>query len=155
MRYQTLAAMAATAGLALAVPSLAQEGDVKDPGTMMPEGGVELMADLAPENAAGGGDADGSGVFKAELSLDSGQMCYRYAVDDIDDITGAHIRKGTEGYEGEVVVALELAEDGVVEACTTVDRDFAAELVANAGEYNVTIRDEAHPNGALRGQLLR
>ena len=155
MRIQTLTAVTSAAGLALAVPALADGHKGDHPEKMMAESGVKLMAELLGSNETAGGDEDGSGMFTARLNPGSGQLCYRYEVDDIDDVSGAHIHRGGAGVDGEVVVPLEIADNGVAEACTAVDKDFALELINGKGEFYVNIHDDNYPNGALRGQLLK
>ncbi|MCB2076690.1 MAG: CHRD domain-containing protein [Novosphingobium sp.] len=150
----TLGAFAAAIAFAGMAPASA--GEHKDPDKVMPASGVKLMADLMGMNEVPGpGDKDGSGIFKARLNPGSGQMCYEIKVDDIDDTTGAHIHRGSEGVNGEVVVAFKDLDDGKVSDCLTVTKDLAQEIIRDPGMFYVNVHDTEHPAGALRGQVMK
>ena len=147
----TLAAALAVGG---SVPALA--GAHEDPDKVMGDSGVKLLAELTGEaEVPGPGDKDGSGMFKARLIPSSGQMCYEVLVDDIDDVTGAHIHVGAEGVAGDVAVALKDLDDGKVSDCLTMDSALAVKILDDPSQFYVNVHDTDHPAGALRGQLMK
>jgi hypothetical protein len=148
------ATLAATLALGGTTPVFA--GEHKDPSKVMGESGVKLLAELTGEaEVPGPGDKDGSGMFKAQLIPSSGQMCYEVLVDDIDDVTGAHIHFGAEGVAGDVAVALKDLDDGKVSDCLTMDSALAVRILQDPSQFYVNVHDTEHPAGALRGQLMK
>jgi len=154
MKNFVSATLAAALALGPAVPALA-DGH-QDPDKVMGDSGVKLLAELTGEaEVPGPGDTDGSGMFKARLIPSSGQMCYEVMVDDIDDVTGAHIHFGAEGVAGDVAVALKDLDDGKVSDCLTMDSALAVRILDDPSQFYVNVHDTDHPAGALRGQLMK
>ena len=103
----------------------------------------------------GPGDPDGTGEFVARINPGQGQLCYELDVDDVDDITGAHIHLGGRDEAGPVVVALETPDDDDSQGCLAVDREVAMAMIRNPEGYYVNVHNTEYPAGAVRGQLTK
>lgn len=149
-------ATALGAALTLGMASASYAKEHMDPDKMMPESGVKLMTELNPQSEVPGpGDTDGSGLFEARLNPGSGQMCYEIKVDDLDDVTGAHIHRGVEGVAGPVLVTFAKLDDGKVSDCLTIDSDLAKEINREPNSFYVNVHTDEFPAGAIRGQIMR
>lgn len=117
--------------------------------------------------------AHGLAVFAR--SRDGDALRYTLLVANITDVTMAHIHLGTAGEDGPIVAWLYPAEgqsprliegqfSGVLAEATVTADDLVGplegepmeELIAamNAGTAYVNVHTEAHPGGAIRGQIL-
>jgi hypothetical protein len=123
-------------------------------------------------------DAGGEGLtpvaFPGEYYL-----CYDLVTRNIGEITGAHIHEVARGagddrtnarkLNGPVVVDLLAGADGTVfkdaagnvtddadaaaSTCVTADDGVIEEILEDPSEYYVNVHTDAHPGGAIRGQL--
>lgn len=112
---------------------------------------VVMTASLTGAQETGGGDADGTGSFTAEVDADAGDFCYTLTVDKLGKFTAAHVHSGAAGADGPPVVTIILAEDN----CAAVEPDVLRPIVAAPGNYYVNVHTEDFPKGAARGQLSR
>ena len=108
-----------------------------------------LTATLAGSNETGGGDADGTGSFTAEVDADAGDFCYSLAAANIARATMAHVHSGAAGANGPPVLTLELGSD----LCLAPDPEVLKAIVANPANYYVNVHNAEFPAGAVRGQL--
>jgi len=112
---------------------------------------VTLVATLNGANQPGGGDADGTGTFSAEIDADAGDFCYTLTADKVDKVTMAHVHTGAAGANGPPVVTLELGSD----LCVAVEPDVLKAILAAPDGYYVNVHNAAYPAGAIRGQLAK
>ncbi len=69
---------------------------------------------------------------------------------DVEAVAAAHIHKAEKGKNGPPVVTLELASR---DRCIDVDVELLKDIAKNEHKYYVNVHTEAHPQGAIRGQL--
>lgn len=112
---------------------------------------VTLVATLSGANQTGGGDADGTGTFSAEIDADAGDFCYTLTADKVDKVTMAHVHTGAAGANGPPVVTLELGSD----LCVAAEPDVLKAILAAPEGYYVNVHNAAYPAGAIRGQLAK
>lgn len=100
----------------------------------------------------------GVGSFTVDVSGTQG--CYDLNVTMGEKPTKAHIHQGGKGVAGPVVVDLKpVFEPGesatTAKSCVEISPDVASKLLADPGAYYVNVHSEAHPDGAMRGQLAK
>lgn len=124
--------------------------------------GAALAADARPAltthltgaaEVPGPGDADATGTASVTIDPATMQVCYDLQVAHVDTPTMAHIHKGAVGVAGPIVVVLKTPVDGHAKACATTTHELATAILATPADYYVNVHNEAHPKGALRGQL--
>ena len=106
------------------------------------------------QEVPGPGDADGTG--SVEIRVDSGedQLCWELYARQIDTATAVHIYRGAAGIAGSPVITLTTpGADGHSRGCLPIDEAMFLELATRAHEFYVNVLTEAHPGGAIRGQL--
>jgi len=106
------------------------------------------------QEVPGPGDADGTG--SAEIRVDSGedQLCWDLHARQVDVVTAAHIYRGAAGIVGSPIITLTTPDaDGHSRGCLAIDDAMVRELAMRGHEYYVNVLTEAHPEGAIRGQL--
>lgn len=115
--------------------------------------GKQLTATLdAKAEVPGPGEMGASGEATVWVDTDTNKVCYILGVAGLSP-TAAHIHEGDPGKAGDVVVPLETPSEMKAEGCADVDHALAQKLADNPGHYYVNVHDEAHPMGAIRGQL--
>ena len=108
------------------------------------------------EEFPGPGVTDGIGAVLVDITATLG--CYDLKVTMGEKPTKAHIHQGAKGASGPVVVdlnpAFEPGESSLnAKSCVDLTADLVAKLLADPGAYYVNVHSEAHPDGAVRGQL--
>lgn len=113
---------------------------------------VKLGATLNGANEPGGGDADGTGAFNAEVDADAGDFCYSLTVARTQKPTAAHVHTGAAGVNGAPVITVEItgANDDM---CIAVEPDVLKAILGNPAGYYVNVHTPDFPAGAVRGQL--
>lgn len=113
-------------------------------------------ATLAGENEVPGpGDDDGEGSFSG-IVVSQTTICYQLEVTDVEGVTAAHIHEGDPDEAGDVVVPLEAPVDGSSAACATdLDPVLVDRIAETPSDFYVNVHSDAHPDGAVRGQLAR
>lgn len=120
---------------------------------------VTLKAALSgAEEVPGPGVKVGIGNFAVDIAGSKG--CYTLNATMGEKPTQAHIHQGARGSSGPVVVDLMPAFASgesafAAKSCVDLPGDTAARLIADPSAYYVNVHSEAHPNGAMRGQLAR
>jgi hypothetical protein len=115
---------------------------------------VTLGASLhGTKEAPNPGDPDGFGFARVTINLQTGDVCYRLSVANLDTPTASHIHEGGTGVSGPVVVPFEAPSTGLLANCTTADLDLLTAIVNNPSGYYVNVHTAAFPMGAIRGQL--
>lgn len=112
---------------------------------------VVLTATLSGPAETGGGDADGSGTFRAEVDLRAGDFCYTLKVADIEQATMAHVHQGEAGKNGPPVITIEVSED----TCIAVEPAKLEPILDNPAGFYVNVHNAPYPAGAVRGQLAK
>jgi hypothetical protein len=121
-----------------------------------PEGGRPIKVTLTgAAEAPGPGDPDGTGTAKFRVNVGQKQVCYELVADRIDSATAAHIHRAAPGVAGPVVVPLAAPTHGTSEACATVTKELAKELIQTPEAFYVNVHNAAFPAGAIRGQLTK
>lgn len=110
---------------------------------------VVLTATLTGAAETGGGDADGSGTFRAEVDPQAGDFCYTLKVSGIEPATMAHVHQGAAGSNGPQVITVEVAED----TCIAVEPAKLEPILADPAGFYVNVHNAPYPAGAVRGQL--
>lgn len=113
---------------------------------------VVLKATLDGASETGGGDADGSGSFSAEIDPETGDICYVLSTADIGDAMAAHIHQGAAGKNGKPVITIEVTGEDE-DLCIAAEPDTLKPIVAMPGDYYVNVHTADYPKGAIRGQL--
>ena len=120
---------------------------------------VTLKAALSgTEEVPGPGVKDGIGNFAVDIA--GTKACYTLNATMGEKPTQAHIHQGAKGVSGPVVVNLMPAfapgeAAFAAKSCVDLPGDTAARLTADPSAYYVNVHTDAHPNGAMRGQLAR
>lgn len=106
------------------------------------------------QEVPGPGDPDGSGTVQLRIIPGDGQVCWNLYARSIDRATAAHIHRGGAGLAGPPVVTLTTPDAlGRSEGCATVDVGLAREIVMRSHDFYVNVHTDAHPAGAIRGQM--
>ena len=155
-----LAALAALVG----VVSLPVGADTHYPNSV-------FTAGLSGENEVPAIDSAGSGFSSVTVSADRTTLDFRLYVNDLDDVTMAHIHVAGPGENGPVAAFLfgpedpGVAADGLLAEGTITGADLIPipgvfdgsmsqliQLMENGDTY-VNVHTETHPPGEIRGQL--
>lgn len=121
--------------------------------------------------------ATGKAVFR--YHKDSDQLYYKITVNDIENVTAAHIHQGKKGKNGPPIVPLFSSEtkgqgkskkeglrgtfSGVLAEGNLTDKDLMGSMsgksledlvkLMQSGDTYVNVHTEAHPDGEIRGQI--
>lgn len=147
MRSVRILALAATAAAVIGVASPALAAPVTLTSTM-----------TADEEVPQKGPAGSTGSATLEVNKDTNQVCYTFVTQNLkDQVTGAHIHKGTKGAAGDVFIDLKWTAGNLIgdlKGCVTEDPAKVQALLADAQGYYVNLHTQANPTGAVRGQLM-
>jgi hypothetical protein len=133
--------------------------DTAGPGVKNEGTAVSLKAFMkGSDEVPGPGVKDGTGAVLFDVTGTKG--CYDVKATMGEKPTKAHIHQGAAGAAGPVVVDLMPAftpGEAAFEAksCVDLPADLAAKLIADPAAYYVNVHTDAHPDGALRGQLAK
>ncbi len=105
-------------------------------------------AEEVPTNAS---TATGQATF--QLSADGQSLTYRLTVNNIQNVTAAHIHVGDWDEPGPVVVPLSPPIKGESKGCVAVSRTLIKAIANNPSHYYVNVHSTKYPAGAIRGQL--
>jgi hypothetical protein len=119
---------------------------------------VTLKAPMSGGEEVPGPGAD-PGVGAALVEVSGTKVCADLKVTMGEKPTRAHIHQGAKGASGAVVVDLKPeftpGESAYTspKKCVDVTAETSAALIADPSAYYLNIHSDAHPNGAVRGQL--
>ncbi len=108
-----------------------------------------FAAILSGSNEVANGDPDGFGLATIVIDVPTNRVTWAIQANNILPLTGAHIHTGAAGTNGGVVVNFGGQLFGSV-----IDADAASITPLNAANWYVNLHTEAHPGGAIRGQLM-
>ena len=136
----SLTALACTAVLALATPSIAAN--------------VNLKADLKGASEVPPTDSKGNGSVTATYDTASKKLSWKGTVSGLSGpATAAHFHSGEPGKNGGVVVPIAGADKGSFEGSATLTDEQAADLMA--GKWYVNVHTAANKAGEVRGQVTK
>jgi hypothetical protein len=136
----SLTALAVTATLALATPSIA--------------GMVNLKAELKASNEVPPNDSKGTGSVTATFDTDSKKLSWKGNLSGLSGpVTAAHFHAGEAGKNGAIAVPIAGAEKGSFEGSATLTDAQVADLMG--GKWYVNIHTAANKAGEIRGQITR
>ena len=135
-----LAALACTAALVVAGPSMAAN--------------VNLKADLKASSEVPPTDSKGAGSVTATYDTASKKLSWKGSVSGLSGpATAAHFHSGEVGKNGGVAVPIAGADKGAFEGSATLTDAQAEELMA--GKWYVNIHTAANKGGEIRGQVTK
>lgn len=109
--------------------------------------GSKLTANLQPVSGA-----TGSGSATFTIRLGRAQLCYTLSVTGLNNVTAAHIHRGSTGA---VVVPLSAPTTGTSSGCVSVDKTLLQEILNNPGAFYVNVHTTQFQNGQVRGDLTK
>lgn len=109
-------------------------------------------AEVCDGDTCGGG---GTGSADIEINSDRNELCYEISLDDVEDVTAAHIHAAPEGEAGDVVIDLEYAGDdtGAEECIDGIDENILEDVSEEPERHYLNVHSEEYPDGAARDQL--
>jgi hypothetical protein len=147
MTRKTLFALIAVIALALAV--------AVPPLTAGPGARNVVTAMSGAEEVPATGDPDGYGSTAIEVTA-TNQICYRLLARKVSGVTMGHIHRGAPGVKGGIVVTLFTGSvPSGPRTCRQTTAALAKEILAFPGRFYVNVHTTAHPDGAIRGQLVK
>jgi CHRD domain len=136
----SLTALACTAVLAFATPSMAAN--------------VKLKADLKGASEVPPVDSKGAGSVTATYDTASKKLSWKGTVSGLSGpATAAHFHAGEAGKNGGVVVPIAGADKGSFEGSATLTDEQATDLMA--GKWYVNVHTAANKAGEVRGQVSK
>lgn len=99
------------------------------------------------------GDPYGRGDAAFRLDAETGEVCFRITVSNLETPTAAHIHRGAARKAGPPVVDLDIGENGLRGCVAEVEQALIEEISASPAEFYLNVHNKSYPAGALRGQL--
>jgi hypothetical protein len=115
----------------------------------------EITATLTgQQQAPGPGDPDGTGTARIRLDPGGGRLCWELNVRGTGRATSAAIHRGAAGSVGPALLTLTTPDAaGASRGCAAIDPVAARDIGLQPHLFYLSVADEAHPAGAIRGQL--
>ncbi|WP_372625220.1 CHRD domain-containing protein [Arsukibacterium sp.] len=129
------------------------DGEIR--GQIVDEDTVIVTFPLSGQQEVPAVDTSASGFAYAAVDQTDYQLILTARTMGVNDATMAHVHTGRIGTNGDVLVALEAAEEEgvwVIPENTMIDE--ATFLVLASGGHYVNVHTPANPGGELRGQIL-
>ncbi len=140
---------------------LANPGDhqITSGGVTEPVFAVEFVAlaeALGEAEVPGPGDPDGFVLAFVFRGSTPSELCVLLAAfaPPTSPVTAAHIHEGASGENGPVVVELTAPVEGGSAGCYDIGEALVEGIAANPDGFYLNVHTEAHPDGAVRGQLF-
>jgi hypothetical protein len=108
--------------------------------------------ELLGENLDDEGDPDGAGQARISWRQD-GRVCFDIRLTGVSTVTSAEIRAGGHGDDGDLIIDLEVAENGLKGCAAGADPADLLAMRAAPTQFYLTVATTQHPTGALRAQL--
>lgn len=155
---------AAAAGSALLVTAAPASAHDKDDDRLR---GRVLTAALSGANEVPAGDPNGTGAGVVAIRASRGELCFRFDVQRVSTVVGAHLHEAPAGTNGKIVVPLyanpmapspgapDVAKQSVASCLRGLDEDLLKEIRKNPADYYFNVHTTAFPGGAVRAQLSR
>jgi hypothetical protein len=164
MRKRSMIRAGLVATLLLAVGACGDEADqaedtARDTASTVAgalENATRLKATLTGNvEVPGPGDPDGAGTASVNIDVSKRELCYEVSVQRIGRPTGMHIHEGEAGKAGDIVVPLTTptASDTTTMGCSNIDATLMGRIMGTPQRFYVNVHSDAHPQGAVRGQL--
>jgi hypothetical protein len=119
-----------------------------------PDREILLESQLSGDQVVqGGADEDGTGTATILVDAKDGVACFDVQTANVDTPIDGSIDSGSAGAIGPPVVFLFENQDASVNGCVPADRKSLREIGKNPERFNLTIANDGHPAGAIRGQL--
>jgi CHRD domain-containing protein len=116
--------------------------------------GKTLRASMTGGSEVPKGDADGRGTARITTDRAKGRVCFRITLTKVGTVAAGHIHKGAAGEAGEIVVPLFDKPTKQPRGCVRgVSKSLIGDINRHPRRYYVNVHNEAHPAGAVRGQL--
>ena len=116
--------------------------------------GTMLTASLTgAAEVPGPGDPDGSGTADLTLLPKREKICYDITVQNVEQVTMAHIHRGSATEAGPILKTLKPPTDGSSSGCVRSSRMMIRKIKNDPSGYYVNVHSDPFPNGAVRGQL--
>ena len=115
--------------------------------------GNQFRAQLSGANEPGGGDPNGAGLARIEISDATNTVCTDLEVRQISPATAAHIHRGAAGVNGPPVITLDVPDDNDSDDCDEVPDALLDEIRNNPGGFYVNVHTAANRGGEIRGQI--
>jgi hypothetical protein len=103
--------------------------------------------------APGPGDPDGSGTAQITVVPGGTEVCAILTVENLDEVTGAHIHEGRAGTAGPIAVTLPTPAGGSAEECVQASGSIVEGLSEGNRSFYVNVHTSEYPDGAVRAQL--
>ena len=117
-------------------------------------GAKTLRASMTGDKEVPIGDGDGRGTARITTDRARGRVCFRIELSNVGTVVAGHIHKGRPGKAGDVVVALFAAPTTRPRGCVSgVSKSLIRDINRHPRRYYVNVHNQAHPEGAVRGQL--
>jgi CHRD domain len=147
MRSKLMLALLALGAVGLLIPALSGAA------------AAQLSAKLKGNEEVADGDSNGRGeAFVAVKKPSKRKLCFELSWEKIEPPTAAHIHKGAKGVDGPIKVTLFDDPDGLtasaLDGCVKkIGKQIAKKLRRAPENFYVNVHNDAHPDGAIRGQL--
>jgi hypothetical protein len=153
-RFRLLPAVAAAAFF-LVVPAAAGSAGDQTASSVATPNGVMFVVNMDGAQVPDG-DPDGRGKAFVDITVETGTVCFRIQVRNIElPTTDGHIHVGDPGVNGPVVVRMAGPDaTAISRGCTTGwDTVLLQDIIDNPASYYVNIHNAPYPSGAIRGQM--
>jgi hypothetical protein len=118
-------------------------------------GNTMLTAQLSgASEVPGPGDDNGTGQADLRTIPKREKVCYDITVQDVEQVTMAHIHKGSATEAGPIFKTLKAPTDGSSSGCVKMSRKQIMMINRNPSGFYVNVHSQSRPNGAVRGQLV-
>jgi hypothetical protein len=145
--------VALVAGAVLVLGACSDEDDGGTPATTSSRDVVFNVALSGGAEVPGPGDADGSGTAQVTVVPGGTQVCTILTVENLDEVTAAHIHEGRTGTAGPIAVTLAAPTGGSAEGCVDASSSIVTGLADGTRSFYVNVHTRAFPDGAVRAQL--
>jgi hypothetical protein len=148
--------VALLAGALLVLGACSDDDGGGDEGTPRTTSSRDVIFNVALSGGAeapGPGDPDGTGRAQITVVPGGTEVCAILTVENLDEVTGAHIHEGRAGTAGPIAVTLPSPIEGSAEECVTASGSIVEGLSEGNRSFYVNVHTSEYPDGAVRAQL--